>query len=106
MIELEPTEFQLTCESRVKTLLRDAGFDVVFTQIRAAEDVLYMITRIDTAAGQHLQIYIYEDDAGFFVDERWIICEHQDFKTSSELIDKFCATLQPYLESSYEVPPG
>jgi hypothetical protein len=92
----ELSAFQTECQGRVMGLLKDAGPVAPFAQIRAAEDVIYLVARVDTPR-HHLQIYIYEDDAGFYLDDTWIHFEHQDFKEPSRLIDEFCAALHDYL---------
>jgi hypothetical protein len=45
-----------------------------------------------------LKIYIYVDEAGFFVDEEWRIYETQDYDDSKGLIASFIRDLEAAIE--------
>jgi hypothetical protein len=83
--------FQETCLAQVEDLLRRKGVEPTF-QIVSGEGEIYLKASFEYAQ-KALEVYIYKDEAGFYEDRKWRICETQDFDSDSQLIEHFLEQL-------------
>src|SRR5947209_12961945 len=85
------TEFQRLCQRSTEEFLQKSGVPVRFELKNEAGDP-FLVTRF--SYGDHdFEVFIYEDEAGFFVDRVWHIQERQDFDTPQQLIAGFLLEL-------------
>lgn len=63
------------------------------------EAELYVVMDVEGFEDHQVEVYIYADEAGFFVDRGWTILESQDFSESQQLQDEFVAVLGRRLRS-------
>lgn len=96
-LEHSLTAFQTTCSARVRALLAEAGLPWVSQTVAGASET-YLVLRVRNLSNRKLEIYIYADEAGFFVGDKWIISESQDFSTPFDLLDAFIKTLRTQVE--------
>jgi hypothetical protein len=61
-------------------------------QVVQGERETYLRSR-ELIRGHTLEIFVYEDEAGFFWNDEWNICEEQDFDQDSEIIECLLARL-------------
>ena len=92
-------QFQLDCREAISTHLAARGIEIDFTAR------LFERTDLDRQGHEYLQsnrffhqhdsfdIYIYPDEVGFSRNDKWIMCESQDFDSPEELLASFIATL-------------
>ncbi len=87
------TEFQGRCLEKVKQLLHDKGLadKLVFQEIQGRHEQ-YLLAE-QTLGKTKYQIYIYADEAGLMVLDKWSICERPAFTDELVLIQAFCQLL-------------
>jgi hypothetical protein len=89
------TDFQKQCRESIDDVLRDLGLGVTYRYVEG-RDESYLVGRLDKAP-REVEVYIYSDEAGFFLDGKWFGYETQDFSNSAELIHRFSSDLKDRL---------
>lgn len=97
--------FQLHCASEVAKLLREKGLSFRREPIEGNEES-YFIFRMDSSTVEPLEIYVYEDEAGFLVGKDWHIWESPDYETPQELISAFLKSLRSSIEDALDESPA
>jgi len=92
MVTTQLTAFQKQCRESVDAILRDVGLSVAYEYVEGREES-YLVGRVDSSR-LDVKIYIYQDEAGFFVGERWFGYEIQDFSDSGQLVQCFVRDLK------------
>ena len=68
-----------------------------FEENLGGEDETYVV--ISFAAGNRcFRVYLYDDEAGFFVDDEWRIWEEPDYTTDDRLLGEFHRSLEDSVE--------
>jgi len=95
------TNFQAHGAASVQAILGRNGVAVEFTTVECGDDPALKTVKGDVFlrstfdyAGRKLDIYIYPDEAGFFVDSEWRIFEAPDYDTADELLSAFVGALE------------
>ena len=84
------TKFQIECKEQIEEMLRANELTVNFSQGGEADRYLYgKVESLRTP----LEIYIYEDEVGFFEGREWWICETPDFDSAELMIASFLEQL-------------
>lgn len=96
--------FRSKCASEVAQLLREEDLPFQREQVEGKEES-YSVFKVDAATPEPLKIYIYEDEAGFFLGERWHIWETPDYDTPQGLMNAFLDGLRSVLAESTVDPP-
>jgi hypothetical protein len=99
------TPFQFRCASEVARVLGEQGLSFSREQVEGEEES-YFVFRVQPSAPEPLQIYVYEDEAGFFLGKRWHIWETQDYDTPQGLMNAFLDGLQSTAEQLSEQSPA
>lgn len=89
--------FQSRCAVEVERLLgeNDLSFDRQYVMGREES---YLVFEVETTGT--LKIYVYDDEAGFFLGKRWHIWEAPDYEESQELLDAFLDGLRSAIKKS------
>jgi hypothetical protein len=99
-MENNSTDFIRRCIERCKHFLK-SSFDkeIEFEKVIGKTEIYY---KAAIAVSHHkVDIYIYEDEAGFMVDEKdWTICEIQDYSTEEALIESFISKLEKFITAN------
>jgi hypothetical protein len=94
---ISPQSFQEACLAETERLLRQTGVETTFESVRGEAEVFL---KAAFSYGQKaLEVYIYEDEAGFYEDGEWLICESQDFDGDGALIRCFIHRLSKALRA-------
>jgi hypothetical protein len=89
------TDFQAACLDAVQSLLHSKELNSGAEEVRGNEES-YLRLRVPIP-GKEIDFYIYEDEAGYFVDGEWHIRESQDYDSPQELIAELLADLNQEL---------
>lgn len=92
------TGFQTRCCVAVETLLAAHGMSAPFELIHGNQEN-YLVAK-SNAEGHQLEIFIYEDEAGYFKDRKWRPYEAVDFASEGQLTAKLVSDLDQLLGSS------
>lgn len=92
---LAMTDFQTACLEAVQALLSTKGEPSEPEEVQGSEE-FYLRLRIP-APGKEIELYIYEDEAGYLVNGDWHIRESQDYKYPQELISRLLEDLEQEL---------
>lgn len=93
------TPFQIRCGREVAQVFR--GRTITFRREQIdGEGESYLLFTVGAKSGPSLRIYVYEDEAGFFLDDEWQIWETPDFDESSELLGSFLEGLRTALQTT------
>ena len=76
------TAFQVRCQHEVEALLRSYGIEFTCAKIDGEEES-YLVLDANRPSAEDLQIYIYEDEAGFFLSNDWHIWEVPDYSEAA-----------------------
>ena len=95
----QPTAFQEECRERTLEVLRGAGVAADFRWAGVEESYLRAV--VDLAEDEY-EIFIYEDEAGFFKNGSWRIWEVPDYDSGEELMRAFLTDLQSKVAASVE----
>ncbi|MEP7009933.1 MAG: hypothetical protein ABJC13_06395 [Acidobacteriota bacterium] len=82
---MNQTQFQDDCRGRVDEWAARLGLSLSFELVSGRSE-RYLKGDLRLPQGDEVQIYIYEDEAGFFHREAWHALESQDFDTPDELV--------------------
>lgn len=82
-------DFRSECGRRVEDLLQARGMPFRRREIQGEEESYLLFDRL----GVPVTIYVYEAEAGYFLNEEWSICEAPDFDGPEELARAFVARL-------------
>lgn len=93
----ELSSFQRECLSMVEETLRCRNL-VGDARIVSGVQETYVVLKV-SAAKPALEIYIYNDEAGFFQGQRWRVWESPDFSEPENLRTRFLAALTDALDS-------
>lgn len=96
------TIFQLKCREALEKLLLDKGLSAAF-EVQGVDEK-YMLARLANL-GDRFEVYIYEDEAGFFSGEEWHPYERVDFDSDADLIGKLMHDIDQYLPSRRRILP-
>lgn len=99
------TPFQFQCTSEVARLLRERDFSFRREQVEGEEEN-YLIFNVESNAPRPLKVYVYEDEAGFFLGERWHVWETQDYEEPQELMSAFLEGLRSAIDVLRKEPPA
>jgi hypothetical protein len=99
------TPFQFQCASEVAQLLRKQDLSFRREQIEGKGESYFIFSAVSRLASP-LKIYVYEDEAGFFLGERWHIWETPDYETPQALMSSFLAGLQSTIEELLKESPA
>ncbi len=91
------TEFQKQCRESIGGMLHDLGLAVTYKLVEGLQGS-YLIGRVERTRSE---IYIYADEAGFFVAGKWFGYETQDFPDSTDLIARLSRDLKDKLEPEH-----
>ena len=98
------TKFQIQCVEQSRKLLKEYDIEIEFKEHLCREDPGLLTQENDVylkgsfeRGGHVFKLYIYNDEAGFFLDEGWKILESQDYEDSEELIRKYVEVLRSHL---------
>lgn len=83
--------FQSKCFRLVEDLLLRHGHDISHDIGGERETYLVLPANLDSVT---VRIYVYEDEAGYFLDDDWRIWERPDYDSDDELIRAFLADLE------------
>ena len=88
-----PTAFQSTTVACVRAVLQayETSFEVEVSGLR---DRYYRLRITDERLSERLEIYVYEDEAGFFTGNVWEIWERCDYDTPEQLRAEFVQALE------------
>jgi hypothetical protein len=90
------TDFQRRAQAALGALTPQRLPPLQWEWTEAGEDS-YLKTEL-TLSGSRIEIFLYLDEAGFFLDKDWHIFEKIDFDSDGDLIDKFIAALASSLD--------
>ena len=95
------TDFQSRCLERLESFLDARGYPADFQLVYGREEN-YLRAESDSPQGK-VTIYLYEDEAGFYWNRRWVMKEWGDFPRDEEgLIEALVADLQTFCFSEDE----
>ncbi|HBH61356.1 MAG TPA: hypothetical protein DDX85_06390 [Nitrospiraceae bacterium] len=99
-MENNSMDFSRKCIERCRRLLKEAlGKETEFEKVIGKSET-YDKATIDVSHYK-VDIYVYEDEAGFMVDGKdWTICEVQDYSTAEELMESFISKLEKYITAN------
>ena len=89
-------DFQRKCVEASLSILKEKGLEPCQFQEIKGKTQTYLKAQF-AVRGHQYELYVYEDEAGVAMDERWSICETPDFKSPDELIKGFCKILNERL---------
>lgn len=92
------SRFQAECSQRVGAFLDKEGLRWKSRHV-LGETELYVLIDVDGLGDHRVEIYIYVNEAGFFLDDEWTIFESQDFSEDRQLQDELIAVLRSRLHS-------
>lgn len=95
-------EFQHKCIEAFKKTLQDIVLDIPDFYKVAGETQDYFVAKFSRNS-DYFEIYVYEDEAGFFFNKDWLICERAAYDTDEELIKAICARLEKIIVKLFEV---
>jgi hypothetical protein len=78
---MTPTPFQLNCLESVTSLLRSERLAPEVQLVRGEGEDYYVVMLKELP----IKIYLYDDEAGFFRDDDWLVFESPDYASSEEL---------------------
>lgn len=84
--ELE-TPFQVRCRSALEKMLGTSGFSAPLEHVVGSGESYFRVLVKEVPI--RFEIFVYEDEAGFFEGESWHAFEAVDFDTDDELVDRF-----------------
>src|SRR3954470_19066894 len=91
-------EFQRLCQQSVEDFLKKIGVSAKFEFKNEAGDSFWVAKF--KRGEDDLEIFIYADEVGFFVNRVWHIHERQDFDAPQQLIASFLRDLARVLGGS------
>lgn len=94
--EEQLSSFQRECLQMVEEALGRRGFSGTSKTSGVHENYIVLLVRATDPA---LEIYIYNDEAGFFQGKKWRIWETQDFPEPEKLKEAFLAALTDALDA-------
>ncbi len=97
-------EFQANCLVAVADLLKRKGKAYEPLLVERLYESYYRLQI--SCTGREIDVYIYEDEAGYFVDRKWHIREAPDFDDPQNLIDRFLADLERELAGESSLNPS
>ena len=90
-----PSAFQEYCLGALNQFLEARELELPFESITGKQENYFKAElKIDD---HNLKVFVYHDEAGFFWDDEWVICEEQDFDKDSELVVAFLSQLESRL---------
>jgi hypothetical protein len=98
-----PTAFQDACLRSTKDLLAKLGLTSEFDYVVDGQIEDYFVGHL-VHGGKTYHIYIYQDDAGFGIDERWFAYEQPDYDSPERLQEAFLRDFEASLSGS--LPPS
>lgn len=90
----EATEFQTESLQRTTSLLSSCALPFRVEPVQGREELYVVIRILSRVASEALEVYVYQDELGFFHGENWVICETPDYPDSQALIDAFLQRLR------------
>lgn len=89
-------EFQRNCIAEILVLFKELKIpEPLFKEIEGRSEQYYLARAVSD--GRSLDIYVYEDEVGMMVDEKWTVCEKPDSRSFQELIKQFSGILRETL---------
>ena len=89
---IELTPFQVQCQRRVEEILHSHELHFSKTAVEGEEED-YLVLDVRVPSGTKLQVYVYEDEAGFFEGGEWHIWEKPDH-SDADLVERFLEGLR------------
>src|SRR5215208_6257195 len=84
------TPFQEQCRDALEKFFAERRV-VLSLEVVEGEQETYLVARPDPA--KRLEIFLYEDEAGFFLEEMWHPYEAVDFNSPASLLEKLLSDL-------------
>ena len=98
------TPFQADSVRALRSLLETRGVEVEFVSRDCRPDDLLSTKEGDEylqakVSGHNctLEIYIYSDEAGFYVDQQWVPFEREDYDSAGDLIEDLTDAVSTHL---------
>ena len=88
--------FQRKCIESSKRILERKGLTSLKFHENIGKNEKYYTLGLKVEEDRYT-FYIYEDEAGFFLNKKWFICESPDFDSPEELIRAFCQLVEEKL---------
>ncbi len=96
----KPNSFQKECIKRINQLLKELSLPPIeFSYRKNDHEYLYSVILI---GANRYELYIYDNEAELTflkVEEDYIICESEDYKSESDLIEDFCNKLRKTIQT-------
>jgi hypothetical protein len=89
------TPFQWECLRSVEMILAKRGVPSSFSWVNGREES-YLCAQL-AYGGAKLEIYIYADEAGFFINRNWRAFEQVDYDSGQALIEALAEDLSSVL---------
>ncbi|MEM7051492.1 MAG: hypothetical protein AAF604_17630 [Acidobacteriota bacterium] len=83
--------FQELCSRDVDSLLDEGGLDYSRNLVEGDSES-YMVYKV--GGGERIEVYIYEDEAGFYFGDDWYVFEAQDYPSLDLLRRSFFERLK------------
>jgi hypothetical protein len=90
------TPFQIEGQKSVEAYLHVRGLAAEFECVDGKGET-YLVAKVP-GFSRRLEIYLYEDEAGFFVNDRWQPFESVDFDSQAQLLEQLLAGLSKVTE--------
>ena len=87
MTAFSVTEFQARCRGALVRVLEDSTVNYSFEYAQGKKDS-YLVYDLAVERRQ-IKVYIYGDEAGFFVGKKWFVFEAQSYPDPETLITHF-----------------
>lgn len=93
MNTVQTTPFQDRCVEELRRFFQNHEMEPAFEMIEGKNEAyLRSVFEFD---GNQVDLYVYDDEAGFFWNGKWFIFERPDYPTDVELVAAFLASLEP-----------
>ena len=89
--------FQEECREALDTFFSKKRL-AASSEVVQGNHEIYVVMRL--AQAEKLKVFIYKDEAGFFLGKDWHPYESMDFNSSSELIEKLVSKIGQILAGS------
>lgn len=92
------TGFQVHCTAALRSMLREHGLSPEFKIVKGREETYLKATFAFN--NNQIEVYVYADEAGYFWNSTWNICERPDFDSESDLEDAVVSSLESWISSN------
>jgi hypothetical protein len=82
------TDFQLEATALTRSIFSAAQLEIEFNYVTGNGENYFESRRVPVHQSQ-IQVFVYTDEAGFFVDLHWYIFETQDYSSPEDLLERY-----------------